>query len=126
MRRDVRYQIAALVSFWWSYQGELPNEGHGVTYDISQNGVWILTDAIPHVGARIQLTINLPRLEGSRRSARLEGEGIVVRCKKWGAANDNEGPLGFGASVQLHAEGFDDADLLTDQSDMAPAPTYTN
>ena len=127
MRKDTRYQIAALVSFWWSYHGGTSNAGQGVTQDISQRSLWIVTDTMPPPqGARIQMTVTLPRMQGSRRSMTLAGEGIVVRSESWETTKNSVGPPGFAAVVQFYPEQSGDADLLNSYSTTTPASAYSN
>ena len=101
-RRSIRYQLRAPVFFMWASQNGKPRSGRGITRDINTFGVYVQTDAIPPVGARVQMDIVLPKLEQSINRIQLHGEGVVLRCDR-GHAHQ----CGFSASVQFHAETAD-------------------
>ena len=126
MRKEVRYKIAALATFWWSYQGGTASAGQGVTQDISQGGVWVVSDTAPPPGSRIQMTVTLPRIEGSRYGMRLAGDGVVVRSESFEGAKEHNGPPGFGASIQFYPEQVGDTDVSGGWTRMTTASAYSN
>lgn len=107
LRRAKRYRLSAPALFLWAGQDGKPRNGQGVTRDINTSGVYVLTDAMPPVGARVQIEIVLPKLAGSSPGMRLTGEGVVLRRE----ANGNKGvgttEPGFAASAQFYPEATD-------------------
>jgi hypothetical protein len=79
-----------------------PKHGRGVTRDINTAGVFVETDALPPVGARVQMEIVLPKLADSSPGMHLHGEGIVLRCENGDATQP-----GFAASAQFYPETAD-------------------
>lgn len=102
LRRSIRYRLSAPALFMWAPKDGKPRSGKGVTRDINTLGVYVQTDAMPPVGARVQMEIVLPKLKDAGPGMRLEGEGIVLRCNRGDAAK-----CGFAASVQFYPEATD-------------------
>ena len=63
LRNAKRYRLSAPALFLWALQDGRPQSGQGVTRDINTFGVYVLTDALPPVGALVQMEIALPRLK---------------------------------------------------------------
>ena len=61
-----------------------------------------MTDALPPVGARVQLEIILPKLVDTGSGMHLHGEGVVLRSERGDAAN-----CGFAASAQFYPKSAD-------------------
>jgi hypothetical protein len=101
-RKAIRYQLRSPVLFMWAPQNGKPRSGRGVTRDINTFGVYVETDAIPPVGARVQMEIVLPKVAESSNRMQLHGEGVVLRCDR-GRAHQ----CGFAASAQVHPETAD-------------------
>lgn len=126
-RKDFRYPIAALVSFWWSCQDGALSKGQGVTHNVSESGVWIVSNFLPPADAMIQMRITLPKVEGSEKCACLEGEGVVVRMIDWKtAAGARDGPIGFAAAVHFCLRPFNDSDLPNGHDATSAARTHVN
>jgi hypothetical protein len=102
LRKAKRYWLNAPAHFMWAPKNGKPQSGQGLTRDINTSGVFVVTDAIPPVGARVQMEIVLPKLKDAGPGMRLEGEGIVLRCNRGDAAK-----CGFAASVQFYPEATD-------------------
>ena len=102
LRKVKRYRLSAPALFMWAPFDGKPKSGQGVTRDMNTFGVYIKTDDLPPVGARIQLEITLPTLAGEGSGMHLQGEGIVLRCE-YGGTNG----VGFAASAQLYPESAD-------------------
>ena len=92
-RRHLRYPVEAEVKYQWSTQSSTLGEGDGRSRDISQGGAFVLTNALPPVGASIDLTIQLPAWQVGAAALRMEMTGEVVRVdvppgneQKWGFA----------------------------------------
>jgi hypothetical protein len=104
LRRATRYRLSAPALFLWAAQEENPQSGQGVTRDIQASGVYVLTDALPPVGALVQLDILLPKLEDPGFGMSLAGEGVVLRVEPHGSKGAGTGKAGFAASVQFYPE----------------------
>jgi hypothetical protein len=79
LRRAERYQLSAPVRFYWSTKEDTLQSGGGVLRDIHSNGAYVLSNTAPPVGARVQLEIILPDLQGDAPGMQLFGEGYVLR-----------------------------------------------
>ena len=73
LRKSNRYALRVPVLFEWAPQNGEPQSGRGVTRDINTFGVYIMTDALPPVGALVQMDILLPKLEAP-------GFGMSLAC----------------------------------------------
>jgi hypothetical protein len=102
LRKAKRYQLSALALFMWAPQSGTPHSGRGVTRDINTFGVYVQTDAMPPVGALVQMEIVLPKLADNSPGMHLHGEGVVLRCDHGGAHES-----GFAASAQFYPETAD-------------------
>ncbi len=99
LRRAKRYRLSAPALFMWAPPDGEAHSGQGAIRDINTYGVYVHTDAVPPVGARIQMQIVLPKLTDSGPGMHLQGEGVVLRCED-GDANKR----GFAASAQFYPE----------------------
>jgi hypothetical protein len=99
LRRSIRYRLSAPALFMWAPKDGKPRSGKGVTRDINTLGVYVQTDALPPVGARVQMEIVLPKLADSSPGMHLQGEGIVLRCE-----NGEATIRGFAASALFYPE----------------------
>ena len=99
LRKAIRYRLSAPALFMWATQDGKPHSGQGVTRDINTSGVYVETDAIPPVGARVQVEIVLPKLADDSPGMHLQGEGIVLRCEF-----RDSGRCGFAASAQFYPD----------------------
>jgi hypothetical protein len=88
----------------WARQDGKPQSGHGTTRDINTVGVFVQTDALPPVGALVQMEIVLPKLGDSGPGMHLTGEGLVLRCESGGTKGIGLVGGGFAASVQFYPE----------------------
>lgn len=109
LRRAKRYRLSAPALFVWAGQDGKPQNGQGVTRDINTSGVYVLTDALPPVGARIQIEIVLPKLAGTSPGMRLTGEGVVLRREGESAKIAGATERGFATSAQFYPETTDAA-----------------
>lgn len=104
LRRAMRYRIAAPTVFLWAHQDEEPQRGKGETRDINTLGVYVITDSLPPVGARVQMEIMLPTLTDTGCGMHLQGEGVVLRREPGGFEGADSRQAGFAASVQFYPE----------------------
>jgi hypothetical protein len=109
LRKSNRYALRAPVLFEWAPQNGEPQSGRGVTRDINTFGVYIVTDALPPVGALVQMDILLPKLEAPGFGMSLAGEGIVLRVEPSDSESAGTSEPGFAASVQFYPESIESA-----------------
>jgi hypothetical protein len=97
LRKFTRYQLSCPALYRWATSEQSSQDGQGITHDVSGEGVFVLANCCPPVGARIDLKICLPRLDGTGIGVRLNGEGQVFRVE-----HDGQGKrVGFAASVSF-------------------------
>jgi hypothetical protein len=92
-RRHLRYPLAAGVKYQWSARNLMMGEGEGRSRDISEAGTFVLTNALPPVGASIDVAIQLPAWQVGAAALCMEMTGEVIRVdvppgqeRKWGFA----------------------------------------
>ena len=102
LRKAKRYRLSAPVLFVWPPQNGKPHSGQGVTRDINTSGIYVLTDAMPPIGARLQMEIVLPKLVDTSPGMHLQGEGVVLRCEY-----GDDSRRGFAASAQFYPDAAD-------------------
>lgn len=98
----------APVQFTWvGHDGE-PKTGRGVTRDVTTFGAYIVADALPSVGALMQLEIALPKVAQSPSGMCLHGEGVVLRTESSASVpRTGAGHGGFAATMQFYPESTD-------------------
>jgi len=105
LRKAKRYPLRAPALFLWALpQDGKPRSGKGVTRDINISGVYVLTDTLPPVGARVQMEIVLPKMADTGFGMRLHGEGVVHRSEPRGSKGAGSSDEGFAASVHFYPE----------------------
>jgi hypothetical protein len=72
-RRHERHDLSALVKFDWKLSGSTHGQGTGVTRDFSAEGLYVMTDDPPPVGATVQFEVDL-------ETSRL-GSAVTIRAK---------------------------------------------
>lgn len=93
--------------FAWAPHDGQPQSAQGVTRDINASGVYVQADAVPPVGALVQLDVSLPSLVDAGSGMHLYGEGVVLRGEPNGANDAGATESGFAASVQFYPEPSD-------------------
>jgi hypothetical protein len=86
-----RLPMHAAVVFFWSDSAGAWQQGEGVTRDISTGGMFVWTDSLPQAGARIVVSVLLPRLDVT--PVRMQVEGLVrhvreLECAGFGLHSD--------------------------------------
>lgn len=81
LRKAIRYQLAVRVSFCWRGADRCLHESHGVTRNISSEGVLIAADRCPLPGEIIDVGMLLPRSQGGGHGMRVHGKGAVLRVE---------------------------------------------
>ena len=104
LRKATRYPVSAPVFYWWEHSDGTLQEAQGITHDICDRGVFILTREIPPLGKCVELDVHLPAADETSRAAVLHGEGTVVRTSARGAKES-----GFAAAVMFRTESSDAA-----------------
>ena len=100
LRKSTRYRLSSPAHYGWESSDAYSQTSQGKTRDISARGAFIVADECPPVGARIELKILLPKLEGSGVGMRLHGKGHVLRVEQGSTIGTN----GFAAFVQFRPE----------------------
>ena len=93
-RKAQRYVIASKVWFNWQTTDGRWLEGEGITRDISEDGLFVLTATLPTVGAPIIVMVEMPTLKMFPRPITYRGSGKVVRIEP-----EVGGLCGFAAAV---------------------------
>src|SRR5260370_2483035 len=78
-RRHLRYPLAAAVKYQWSARNLMMGEGEGRSRDISEAGTFVLTNALPPVGASIDVASQLPPCQVRAAALRIEMAGAGNR-----------------------------------------------
>jgi hypothetical protein len=99
LRHSRRYRVSATASFLWERADGLLEETSGAIRDISDRGVFIVTDTVPPVGAHLDVDVHLPSVEAGSAAVQLHGEGVVVRIE----TRAGEG-RGFAAAMVFQTE----------------------
>ncbi len=113
LRHSKRYQLAAPVNFWWLSPDGSIRASQGMTRDISSSGVLVVTSDCPPSGTRIQMTVLLPRRDGSGHGMELHGEGTVIRLEESANPRQQKRRSEFAASVHFYPEIPDDSEHLS-------------
>lgn len=70
-----------------------------MTRDVSTAGAFVTASPCPPVGARVEIDILLPSINGTGVGVRLHGEGTVLRVDR-----SNSKPTGFAVAGQFDHE----------------------
>jgi len=89
-----RFELSVPVRFQWKRRDGIEHAGSGTTRDVSGNGVFINCDCVPPPGAEVELIVDMPPMDGSRKSAQLHGKGLAIRVEE-----QDGRPVGFGAEM---------------------------
>jgi hypothetical protein len=94
LRRSRRYRVLGTGLFWWERpDGHLQQNG-GTIENISDSGVFLASNALPPVGAHLEMDVSLQSSEIGASQIQLHGEGTVIRVE-WGIDRRK----GFGAAI---------------------------
>lgn len=104
LRKANRYKLGAPVFYVWAEKKESEQYAQGITRDISTSGVYVQTDTLPQIGARILFDILLPKLVDPGNGMHLTGDGVVLRVDPQDAEGIIPTQSGFAASMQFYPE----------------------
>jgi hypothetical protein len=104
LRKANRYKLGVPVFFFWAEKKESEQYGQGITRDIGTSGVYVQTNTLPQVGARILFDILLPKLADPGNGMHLTGDGVVLRVDPQDAKGLIPTQSGFAASMQFYPE----------------------
>ena len=93
-RIHTRFDLTAPVSYTWTELDGICRTGRGSTRDVSECGLFVLTDSFPPVGTVIQFEVAFSFRDESQ--IRMKSEGKVVRVDA-----DGEEAHGFAADTQV-------------------------
>jgi len=94
-RHHKRFDLQATARFSWKDAGGARFEGQGLTRDISEKGVFVLTPHVPPSGTAVRLEVRASSRSGS--ALLIQSRGQVVRVED--AARTQAG-LGFAAATR--------------------------
>lgn len=109
LRRVTRYRLVAPAHFWWGTAEQIGGNRKGMTRDVSTAGAFLTASLCPPVGARVEIDILLPRMNGTAVGVRLHGEGTVLRVD-----HVNSKAKGFAAALHFYPEAPDESVLSND------------
>ncbi len=95
-RKTIRFPLEAPIAFWWADSG-IKKRSEGRTHDISEAGVFVLTNTCPSAGVQIGFRILLPVVPGFGPTTRVEAAGQVLRVEQ---GRGSEGREGFAILTQ--------------------------
>jgi PilZ domain len=94
-RQNQRFDLKAPVTYFWAEAENNQGTGHGITRDVSQSGLFVLTDSLPPVGTAIELELSFHLRD---KSLQMRANGSVVRVEtKAGAGRAH----GFAAVMKV-------------------------
>jgi hypothetical protein len=94
-RLHKRFDLNAPVTYSWKDRPGIRRSGHGTTRDVSECGLFVLTDSPPPVGTGIQFEVSFSFRDDSR--VQMRARGMIVRVE---ANGGTEMAHGFAASTK--------------------------
>ncbi|MHB8616342.1 MAG: PilZ domain-containing protein [Candidatus Acidiferrales bacterium] len=95
-RQHTRFDLSAPVTYFWKEQGSIRRAGRGTTRDVSECGLFVVTDSFPPAGAVIEFEVSFSFRDDSQIQMKAKGE--VVRVD----ANGNAAAVhGFAAATKV-------------------------
>jgi PilZ domain len=98
-RHHQRYELQATARFSWKDAAGARFEGQGLTRDISEKGVFILTPHVPPSGTTVRLEVRAPSHSGS--GLLIQSRGQVVRAERVSLAQAGAGFAAATSSLKL-------------------------
>jgi hypothetical protein len=78
-RGQVRYALRAPVDFLWEEGDGVEHQGAGLTRDVSQRGVFVVSDTYVPVAAVVRLELDFHELV--KRKSHMIAQGLVLRVE---------------------------------------------
>jgi hypothetical protein len=78
-RTAIRFPLEASVTFFWRDHAGTVHDGRGRSRDISEYGVFVISDLCPPLGAQVILRILLEEPPEVARTLRMQVNGHVLR-----------------------------------------------
>jgi PilZ domain len=105
-RQNQRFDLNAPVTYFWTKEENVQATGHGITRDVSQSGLFVLTDSFPPVGTAIELELSFHLHDDSLQ---MRASGSIVRVEAGVGAS---GAQGFAAVMKVAGYGKWPADRV--------------
>jgi hypothetical protein len=90
----IRFPVQATAVFWWIDANGILQHGEGHIRDVSERGVFVVSDDCPPLGARVGLEFCLERFPGTTHSLGIHVDGHVLRVDEL-----SEGRMGCGFAI---------------------------
>lgn len=94
-RLHKRFDLSAPVTYSWKDRPGIRRTGQGTTRDVSESGLFVLTDLVPPVGTTIQFEVSFSFRDDSR--VQMRAKGIILRANSNGTTDTVRG---FAASTK--------------------------
>lgn len=105
LRHANRYRSTSTTFYRWASPEGQPQNGEGLTLDISTRGVFVLATTCPPPGTQVEIEVWLPKLKDTSPEIRIQGKGQVLRVEH------DVTRAGFAAAVRFQVEGSAEAEL---------------
>lgn len=93
-RLHKRFDLTAPVTYSWKDRPGVRRSAQGTTRDVSECGLFVLTDSLPPLGTAIQFEVSFSFRDDSR--VQMRARGMIVRAEP----GDAEKVRGFAASTK--------------------------
>lgn len=101
-RRNTRYDFRAQVRFSWKGPDGIRHREEGLTRDISERGIFVLTEFHPPFGTRVRFEVSYN--SAPTRQLRIQGQGQVVRIDKADQAQKQDGFAAATKAIKLFGD----------------------
>jgi len=82
-RNAIRFPLEASVQFWWKDETGTDHQNEGRSRDISERGVFVVSNDCPPQGVKIGLRLSLEELPNVARGLWMAIDGYVLRVENW-------------------------------------------
>lgn len=113
-RSRKRFDLRAPVEYFWTDSAQLQRRGQGTTRDVSERGIFILTEASPPVGAAVRFEVSFPF--GDDSQIQLKAQGHVTRVETSGEIPE------YGFATVTNLLSVDNLQASTSEDDQASQP----
>lgn len=81
-RSRKRFDVGALVKYSWKDDQQAQRTGHGTTRDVSECGLFVLSESSPPSGTLVEIEVSFSFRDDSQ--VRMRATGLTVRVEKDG------------------------------------------